>query len=207
MIGLPLRLAIAAAIAALLCGCAQAPGALPERATAEEMEAISKERLSWIFQTHRDLERPEAHFERFIEEHERAEVLQGCFDESGGTITVAEYGNFSFSGQTQEETEVELATMYTCLVRYPEKWWSEAALSERERAFLYDYSAAVVAPCVRSAGYRVAPLPQRDAYLSEEAFWWAYQYVEAGDSSPEAALRLQALKLRCPERPAGWSER
>lgn len=208
MIGVGARFACAVAVVALaLCGCAPQPEPLPERVSAEEMEALVKERLSWVFQPRPYLERPEAHFERFITVDEREEVLEGCFAELGTDVTVTEYGNFAFTAMTQEETDAQLAAMYICLVRFPEDWWADAALSERERAFLYDYSAAVVVPCVRSAGYPVPPLPDRDDYIAENAYWWAYQLVETGESGSADELRLANLMLRCPEKPAGWNER
>lgn len=174
-----------ALFALLLCGCAAEPGSLPDRAVGGEFEE-----------------------HRLVTEADRMGMLQVCFDDAGLGMTALPGGGVSWpDGQPADSTAYEEVWL-ACAVRFGETRWMPGEMSAEEREFLYDYSAAVLAPCVRSAGYEVPPLPYRDEYVAQRASWWAYEYAEVSYHWDRfEQLSLENLRMRCPELPAGWNER
>lgn len=189
---------------------------LPPRPSAEELSKVigqhQQQSFSWLEDEHPQLVLPSAEFVAFLSGDEWVEATEQCFAEFGMEATARWEGGIEWNGagnaaSGSAEFLEGLAAMYVCSVRYPDRWAVESAMSEAERGFLYDYARNVLVPCIRSAGYEVPPLPQREDYITQRAWWWGYERAQPWPQNTSTQLEFELLLSRCPEVPKGWYER
>ena len=163
---------MSAAVAALVgstVACAPVMSHPPPEPTATEITAImnryvayQRERLGYQFPPGWG----EVRFFRFVRAADWVSVMSGCVAGLGvHGVTFYDDLTSSRDGGDDQYAAVQRRAIGACSLRYPLEGVRAYALTDSQLDYLYAYYRNVLAPCLRSSGYRVL-LPSRQDFYS-----------------------------------------
>ena len=194
--------------ASLLVGCAGGAAAAPPAPT---VDAATEKRMideaanqAWgeVQRMFPDAERPQVEQVRVVTAADSAKVVAQCIQELGYPATAREDGGISFGATPEAQAEQQNIAVYTCRVKYPTDPAFTLPPTDDEIAYLYDYYANTLVPCLAERGYDIE-MPSKGAFVDSTNVngipWSPYQ-----DLASVGGGELDALLLECKQTPHGF---
>ena len=196
-------------LAVVLSGCtAPTLGPLPPppEMTDAERSASYEDGLdsSWesIASEYPEAVRPDVEFVRFIDKDEWAKVMVDCLIAEGMHAKLGTDGGIESFAPTGQAMAMDVAR-YVCNVKYPTDPALNLPPTEAELAYLYDYFALVLNPCLQAEGYEVTEPPSRQVFLDTYGtadMWSPYRWVKPDGGQDE----WERINRACPQGPPGF---
>jgi hypothetical protein len=199
------------AVALVLAGCtASTLGPPPPAPTMTEAERIESYESgldsSWetVTFSNPDAVRPDVEFVRFIDQDEWAQVIVDCLTAEGmdAKVSTDGQGGFESSAPSGQASAMDMAR-YVCDAKYPIDPALHLPPTEAELAYLYDYFALVLTPCLKAEGYEVIEPPSRQVFLDTygtKDMWSPYRWVSNDGGQDE----WERINRACPQGPPGF---
>ncbi|WP_168916048.1 hypothetical protein [Microcella flavibacter] len=206
--------AVAAALAVavtVMAGCAAQPATAPDARLAE----LNAERDAVALAAHEDetarfgiylrdrwgpISVPETVSYEWVAAEDWAAEVSRCLDDRGfpGARPTPEgdridYGRVDVAS-TRDLYELDVAA-FGCQAEHPVREWYAAELLDVETPWALDYWQEVLAPCLRSNGFRAAPAPERAEFA---ATWRTEDAPDPYRFVGPSPLERSAAKARCP---------
>ncbi|WAB83703.1 hypothetical protein OVN20_11750 [Microcella daejeonensis] len=210
-VGVPAIAVVAVVAAGLLAGCAAQPGGRLDASLAE----LNRERDAVALAAHEaDTERfgvylrdrwgpisvPETSSYEWVAADEWAAEVSRCLDDRGfpGARPTPEgdridYGRVAVVS-TRDLYELDVAA-FGCQAEHPVREWYSAELQSVEAPWALDYWQTVLAPCLRSHGYRAAPVPRAEEFAET---WRTDGALDPYRLVGPGPLERTAAEARCP---------
>lgn len=200
---------VAVAIVVAVTGCAPSAASSAQQwqleleqldnARAAAHEANSARLATYLRDKWGPVPLPEATLQRWVPAVDWATTMAQCLRDAGfnGVMPGDDDQRLDFSALIVADPrvlfELDVAT-YVCQGRLGVRWRVAEQVRDRESAWAERYVRAVLAPCLRAAGYLVPPLPSaeqfRDSWATDSAFD-AYALI----GSPSEVIRARTA---CP---------
>lgn len=199
-----LRLALVAVVL-LLTGCSTV--AAPEPGlTAEELDDLRQLRTEglWAATGLYPDQRPANPPVTTVSIDDWAAAYVKCMNIAGFDDYELEGNGYSVTGTDGESSELERLTNYLCAMSFEVEGEFDGMLNAAQIAYLYDYYAQTLVPCLAAHGYKVDLVPTRGEYEAQGGNWHPYfsmhaeEWVELFDDS--------SMLLKCPPGPPGMED-
>lgn len=207
-----LGLAVLLVVGIALTGCATTPGPAPSRqagidrqkvlnqlgtyppdaeltdeAAAQLLGDAADSTWSRVIAQFPSAARPDVAVEKRVATEDAREILTTCLVESGLDLGVGGYNEYF------PETAPDGIAWYTCKARFPLE--PEAAPTEDQLGYIYDYLVSFVVPCLEENGATNAAPPTREDFIAEWPNQGWFPYVTNAAPGSKESEKINSL---CP---------
>lgn len=198
--------ACAGAAAAFLLTACSAPGSEPPAPSTSESSLSEVADAAWaqVSARYPGAVRPEADLVRTVAPPEWATTIAECLNGEGFDAVAQPDGSVFFD--TAEQGEAYAVALYTCKIRYPIDPKFQGPLNDEQLRRIYDYSKAVLTPCLESFGIAVPEPPSLEVFLEKHGSPDAWNIYGDVQNQVKSNDQWQEISAACPQYPTDLYE-
>lgn len=172
-----LRIALAAASVAVLCGCTGAID-VPQGLPAEQLESMTRATVDATWEATGLSTRPAAEVGETESGATFFDAMRDCMFASGvnldGMSVDANGGYTPMLVNHDEPGPADRIAFYQCFAQHPIDPVSGTGIATREQLeYVFDYWTRWLMPCIAMHGYSVANTPERQVFVRQGSYTWS----------------------------------
>ena len=172
-----LRIALAVASVAVLCGCTSAID-VPRGLPAEQLESMTQATVDATWEATGLRTRPTVEVGATESGEKFFDAIRDCMFASGvnldGMSVDANGGYLPMLVNQDEPGPAERIAFYQCFAQHPIDPVSGTGIATREQLeYVFDYWTRWLMPCIAMHGYSVANAPEREVFIRQGSYTWS----------------------------------